>query len=276
MAAGDDGVEQVAALQELGDHDYPVALDEEFVQLDNVRRVHVREETNLVEDLLLERALPRLRELDDLHGVIRAVNFVRRAANLGEPSAPDGLSEMVQFRDGLRVRPSALDLATGALAVHAAVDRGGVENLILRRSEAEKGGGETTRRGAEAWGGRDGRGGAMTNSRVRRTARITHHRRRPAPHGGRVAILPTVPCEPAPFTSVGRRVGAPGTARYRSNKGMRCVESGEGRGLFFVPRSNLRLMQTTHSYKRVFLTAVSVMISGNTSRDVSPRRGSVR
>ena len=50
-----------------------------------------------------------------------------------------------------------------------------------------------------------------------KVARVTHHRRRPAPHGGRVAVLPTVTYAPAPFLPDGRATFAPSTARRRSN-----------------------------------------------------------
>jgi len=50
-----------------------------------------------------------------------------------------------------------------------------------------------------------------------KVARVTHHRRRPAPHGERVAVLPTVTYAPAPFLPDGRATFAPSTARRRSN-----------------------------------------------------------
>ena len=50
-----------------------------------------------------------------------------------------------------------------------------------------------------------------------KVARVAHHRRRPAPHGGRVAVLPTVTYAPAPFLPDGRATFAPSTARRRSN-----------------------------------------------------------
>ena len=132
MATGHHGVEQVAALEQLGDHDDAFALHEKLAQLDDVRRVHLGQQADLVEDFLLERALVSARELDDLHGVLHAGFHVLGSANLGESSATDGGAECVQVGDGPRVGTRAPCPAFAA-AVRR-VDRGGVEDLVLRWS----------------------------------------------------------------------------------------------------------------------------------------------